>query len=335
MADPKKGGVREGALKAYNQKKLWTLPKLILLGFVAVLIIVMVLYVTGVINLPHFGNQNAGQSNVEQSNGKKIIFTLLAELPGATEGTPYPPYSFCAPNSARSGATCGALAGVTTNPVGGSPPYLFSVQFGKGFLPPGLVLELNGLLSGTPTLAGTYHLGICAKDGYDETCKTTSLTVKPKSAEGKIAPSIKIESATATLIKVDKWGAGSEDRICTVKISGTITGPVCSFLQIADGRDPDGAPGIRLYPIECPDWRYWDTSPICSRDPDNPITTKWSITFDRRFGEYTGGKAYEGEFVALIDIPKLPLTNEYGGNLCAEAEVDIANRVTDSVFLTC
>jgi hypothetical protein len=110
---------------------------------------------------------------------EKIIFSPLAELTDATAGSYYE-YSFCKPNSSISGATCGGLAGATTDPTGGNPPYSFSVEFGAGFLPPGLALELNGLLRGTPTLPGTYTFGICASDGKDEDCATTSLTVKSK-----------------------------------------------------------------------------------------------------------------------------------------------------------
>src|SRR3989344_4393654 len=69
-------------------------------------------------------------------------------------------FSFCVPESSRSGATCGGLAGRTDSPVGGSPPYSFSKA--SGFLPPGMTLELNGLLSGSPTLAGTYNFKLCA-----------------------------------------------------------------------------------------------------------------------------------------------------------------------------
>ena len=118
------------------------------------------------------GNSN---SMVEVQN---IIFTLPDELPEAEAGSLYTPYSFCQPDSAGSGATCGGLAGDTTNPTGGNPPYTFSVEFGGGFLPTGMALELNGLLRGTPILHGTYNFGICAKDSNGEqVCKKTSITV--------------------------------------------------------------------------------------------------------------------------------------------------------------
>lgn len=85
--------------------------------------------------------------------------------------------SFCVPESARSGATCGGLAGDTSTPVGGSPPY--SLVKGSGFLPPGMSLELNGLLSGAPTTEGTYNFQICAKDlKMNQGCQSYTLVVK-------------------------------------------------------------------------------------------------------------------------------------------------------------
>ncbi len=63
-------------------------------------------------------------------------------VPNWTKGQPYPP--------------------TTLFPVGGSPPYTFSVSAGS--LPPGLTLtsplNLTGLLSGTPTATGTYNFTV-------------------------------------------------------------------------------------------------------------------------------------------------------------------------------
>ena len=94
---------------------------------------------------------------------KTITFTVPEELPPATVGVPYS-FSFATP----------------TNPMGGSPPYSFLLGSGMGFAPFGLILDLNGLLHGTPTAAGTRTFEVCVKDlGGNQGCGTTSLTIKP------------------------------------------------------------------------------------------------------------------------------------------------------------
>jgi len=123
------------------------------------------------------GNNQTYAINNSLVEVEPINFRLPAELPEAEVGTSYS-YSVCQPDSARSGATCGNLAGATTDPTGGDQPYSFSVEFGAGFLPTGIALELNGLLRGTPTRSGDYTFGICVKDINDQqVCKTTSITV--------------------------------------------------------------------------------------------------------------------------------------------------------------
>lgn len=95
--------------------------------------------------------------------------------------------SFCVPESARSGATCGGLAGDTQTPVGGSPPY--SLVKGSGFLPPGMSLELNGLLSGAPTTEGTYNFQICAKDlKMNQGCQSYKMVVVKEEETLPISP---------------------------------------------------------------------------------------------------------------------------------------------------
>src|SRR5437773_935300 len=45
---------------------------------------------------------------------------------------------------------------------GGAAPYRFSLGFGA--LPPGLTLSQAGLISGTPTAAGSFTFGVLAQD---------------------------------------------------------------------------------------------------------------------------------------------------------------------------
>ena len=85
-------------------------------------------------------------------------------------------FHFCEPPSAISGATCGSLADTATDPKGGTPPYSFIKK--SGFLPPGMALELNGTLKGTPTQEGTYNFRLCAKDLYGgEGCQNLAAIV--------------------------------------------------------------------------------------------------------------------------------------------------------------
>jgi len=91
-----------------------------------------------------------------------ITFIVPKELPPATVGIPYS-YSFA----------------TATNPAGGNPPYTFVLGSGVGFPPFGLILDLNGLLSGTPTAAGTRTFEVCVNDlGGNQACQMTSLTVE-------------------------------------------------------------------------------------------------------------------------------------------------------------
>jgi hypothetical protein len=64
---------------------------------------------------------------------------------------------------------------------GGAPLYHFqSDTFMNGTPPPGMGVDLNGNLSGTPSLAGTYTFGVCAVDmAAASSCTQTTITVSP------------------------------------------------------------------------------------------------------------------------------------------------------------
>ena len=84
-----------------------------------------------------------------------VQFTLAVSSLSITTTSPLPP------------GTVGTLynsTGVQFAATGGTPPYTWSVASGSS-LPPGLSLDPStGLLSGTPTTAGTYNFGITATD---------------------------------------------------------------------------------------------------------------------------------------------------------------------------
>jgi len=163
-------------------------------------------------------------------------------------------------------------------------------------------------------------------NAHDDTPTTSNNDNTP------VTPSIKIESASATLIKVEHYG-DLETRTCTLEMSGTIQGPACSFLSFSQGRLSNGRPGLELYPFKCPSWRYWGTSPICSRDPDAPTSTAWSITKEVSLSNVKG--SVTEEFLAVLDTAKQPVLDPFGKEDYRCTNADLDQQIIDSVFLTC
>lgn len=60
-----------------------------------------------------------------------------------------------------------AYTGYTVTADGGTAPYTFAVT--SGVLPPGLSMSTAGVISGTPTVAGTYDFVVTATDADDDT----------------------------------------------------------------------------------------------------------------------------------------------------------------------
>ncbi|MCH8820123.1 MAG: hypothetical protein IIB03_07370, partial [Acidobacteria bacterium] len=112
-----------------------------------------------------------------QPEAEELTFTPPNELPEAMVGFPYS-FSFCKPELALSSDLCGGGSEITTNPTGGQPPYHFTLGSGVGFPPFGISLNLNGLLTGTPSAQGTSNFSVCAVDlAGSQVCQLTSLRV--------------------------------------------------------------------------------------------------------------------------------------------------------------
>lgn len=118
------------------------------------------------------GNYNAEIEIVYPTGGRETIYdTLLLQiredigdispLPGTPTGTgtPNAPMVVLSPTS-LSPAPIGVLYSVNITATGAGQPYTYSIT--SGTLPVGLTLSSSGLLSGTPTLAGTYNFTITA-----------------------------------------------------------------------------------------------------------------------------------------------------------------------------
>ncbi|HLC45396.1 MAG TPA: putative Ig domain-containing protein, partial [archaeon] len=115
----------------------------------------------------HFGTQP-----------QELMFSPPATLPLASVGVEYF-YSFCKPDRTLASDLCGSSVFPSTDPVGGSAPYHFQID--SGFLPFGLSLNLNGLVTGTPTVAGTSVFSVCAVDlQASQVCEEVELEVSAR-----------------------------------------------------------------------------------------------------------------------------------------------------------
>ena len=64
--------------------------------------------------------------------------------------------------------------------AGGTPPYHFVLVTAGGFPPLGIIMDLNGVLSGKASVAGTYHFGVCVVDLVGaQDCGVATLVVEP------------------------------------------------------------------------------------------------------------------------------------------------------------
>ena len=119
------------------------------------------------------------ETNIDYTPSYEIFFYAPETLyPDAVVGVPYK-YSFCNPEPTNVNDLCGSLEDAE-NPWGGHYPYHFTLGSGVGFQPLGLILNLNGLLTGTPTVAGEKTFEVCAVDlDGNQACGNVTLNVIP------------------------------------------------------------------------------------------------------------------------------------------------------------
>ncbi|VVB73133.1 Uncharacterised protein [uncultured archaeon] len=124
------------------------------------------------------GQYDYGDYNyTEASDQYSYMFFYGGYLPEATVGMPYN-YSFCDPAPTNANGLCGAMQDAD-NPSGGHYPYHFTLGPGAGFQQFGLTLNLNGLLTGTPTAAGEREFQVCAVDlDGNQACDNVTMVVK-------------------------------------------------------------------------------------------------------------------------------------------------------------
>jgi len=205
-----------------------------------------------------------------------IAFAVPDPLPSATVGVPYQ-FAFS----------------TADNPAGGNPPYTFMLGSGVGFPPFGLILDVNGLLNGTPTAAGTREFEVCVKDlNGNQVCAPTSLTVVEVPSPPKPTEETTVTiSATCTAVRFS-WGG---IMYIDVSASGSASGPVGTRLVLP----ALGIPSETPEEYSCGDW-----GDNCERDPGEPPTTNWAVRGSATVGQhvlvvYANGVSAE----AVLDCP--------------------------------
>ena len=128
-----------------------------------------------------------------------------------------PPLSITS-NASLTNAAFGTAYSATLAATGGVSPYTWSLAQGS-MLPPGLTLTSSGLLSGTPSAAGTYGFTVNASDSYSPPVaqQTFSLTVN------KAALTVTANNATKTY--------GQADPSYSVKYTGLLNGDTSSAVS--------------------------------------------------------------------------------------------------------
>lgn len=144
-------------------------------SFMIVLVLCLVLPLISLAGCRSGAGETPPSSDTTPNEGISDKITFVPDVPDpATVGVPYS-FSFYGGG----------------NPSGGHPPYSFSLGSGVGFPPMGLILNVNGLLSGTPKVAGTYKFEVSVKDlDGNQASGMVSLIVNPAPKNGSDKPNL-------------------------------------------------------------------------------------------------------------------------------------------------
>jgi large repetitive protein len=120
----------------------------------------------------------------------------------------------------------------------GSPTYAVTT----GSLPPGLTLSSGGVLSGTPTTAGSYTFSITATDGNPGTCTaTTSYTLVISCPTITVAPSTLNSGTAGVAYSQNITQSGSNGTTITYTVS---TGSLPTGMTLSSGGLLSGTPTV-------------------------------------------------------------------------------------------
>lgn len=122
-----------------------------------------------------------------------------------------------------------AYATLVATATGGTPPYHYTVDtFMNGTPPPGMIVDLNGYLTGTPSVSGSYTFGVCAVDLVGaSSCSSSSMQVNaaPATTGGGTGG-----GTSGGTYYWANWSCGSSSQCASMMgASNGSTGPMCTL----------------------------------------------------------------------------------------------------------
>jgi hypothetical protein len=142
-----------------------------------------------------FVSFNGGGTWFEQA-GRVNYFLDVVATPASS---PTPPS--ITTTSLTNGTASVSLGAITLSSSGGTAPYAWSVI--GGALPPGVTLSSNGIISGTPTFAGSYNFTVQVRDGLGQTAsKAYTMTINPAPSSGVIPIDIQVTCPTGFVCQI-------------------------------------------------------------------------------------------------------------------------------------
>lgn len=209
-------------------------------------------------------------TTVPAATPSTLTFLSVNQLPNGEVDEPYS-YSFCKPDLSLTSDLCGGPFDTTTDPIGGEPPYTFQLDTMGGFPPHGVILNLNGMLTGTPTVAGETEFKVCAFDQTKEkVCREKSLLILPSGTPPTTEPPTTLPPTTPPTTsppQAEEVSATIDSATCAdliATLSGTASGPVGSVLYVS------------LDPV-CDSWSG-DIGTSCKRMEGDPAETQWTAS---------------------------------------------------------
>ena len=217
-----------------------------------------------------------------------LNFTTVNPMPQATVGAAY------------SNTTVASISG-------GSAPYHFqSDTFANGAPPFGMIVDINGNLTGTPTDAGQYTFGVCATDLgglIASPCPTTTITV---------APPVNQSAGQLSLSLVSVSCVSGQQNMDTFSYTVSVSGPVGTWVEDA-GYNP-GA--FLVSATSCGAWTAGSNTGgntsyavgSCTRGPSDPSSTTAVFSSGAATGTWYESPIANYPFSGIANVTASPTT---------------------------